>query len=60
METSTEKYIRQFDEFLDNLEKRYSAMPKKEARKEALEGLKRTGVVGKNGKVKKNIVSWGE
>ena len=34
------------------------ALSEEEAKKSAMDALKRTGVVGKNGKIKEKIVSW--
>lgn len=47
-----DKYIKEMNEYI----KKISASPQAET--EALEALKRTGVVTKQGNLKKKIVSW--
>ena len=48
------KYLEEMDSFIAQLQQDAS----QEAKKEAVLALKRTGVINKNGKQKKKIVSW--
>lgn len=48
------KYLEEMDSFIAQLQKDAS----QEAKEEAVLALKRTGVITKNGKQKKKIVSW--
>ena len=50
----TDELLAQMDRYIEKLKK----MPKEKAKKESLEALKRTGVIGKDGNPKDTIVSW--
>ncbi len=58
MDNKTSAEIKIFDKYIKEMSVRYKKDPIS-SQKEALEALKRTGVVNRKGKTKEKIISWG-
>ena len=50
-------YVEQMRAYVEKLEEQ-AETSEKQAKKDAIKALKETGVINKNGKLKKKIVSW--